>query len=69
MLTICELFRNLQNAEEGFLRKLDRTDLLHALLSFFLLLEKFALSRNVTAVAFGNDVLSERLDRIGGNNL
>src|SRR5262244_4661858 len=40
----------LQHREERFLRDLDRTDLLHALLSFLLFFEQLPLARDVAAV-------------------
>src|SRR6185312_43314 len=52
----------LQNCEERLLRDLDRSDLLHALLAFLLLLEQFALARDVATVALGEHVLAQRLD-------
>src|SRR5690242_12054567 len=52
----------LQHREEGLLRDLHRTDLLHAFLPFFLLLEELALARHVAAVALGEHVLAQRLD-------
>src|SRR5258705_9800359 len=48
---------HLEDGEKRFLRDLDRADLLHTLLSFFLLLEELALARNVPTVAFGEYVL------------
>ena len=56
------LLADLQHGQEGFLRDLDRADLLHALLAFLLLLEQLALARDVAAVALGDDVLAQRLD-------
>src|SRR5688572_4267649 len=38
---------HLEDGEEGLLRYFDRAHLLHALLSFFLLLEQLALARDV----------------------
>ena len=49
-----------QNAHEGFLGDFDAADGLHALLTFFLLFEQFALTRDVAAVALGQNVLSHR---------
>jgi hypothetical protein len=37
---------------------------LHALLAFLLLLEQLALARDVAAVALGEHVLAQRLDRL-----
>src|SRR5258705_3276691 len=53
---------HLEDGEKRFLRDLDRADLLHSLLSFFLLFEKLALARDVPTVAFGEYVLAQRLD-------
>src|SRR5680860_865539 len=52
-----------QRLDEGRLWDLDRADLLHASLAFLLTLQQFALSRDVTAVALGRDVLALGLDR------
>src|SRR5687767_3341412 len=54
---------DLQDGQEGLLRYLHRTDLLHPLLSFLLLLEKLALAADVTAVALREHVLPQRLHR------
>src|SRR5881398_2404151 len=48
---------NLQDRQERLLWDLDRSHLLHALLSFFLLLEQLALARHVAPIALGGDVL------------
>src|SRR5436190_18641033 len=40
---------HLKYCQESFLRNLDRSHLLHSLLSFFLLLEKLAFARDVAA--------------------
>src|SRR5436189_4331837 len=53
---------HLENREKRLLRNLDRAHLLHSLLSLFLLLEEFALSRDVAAVAFGENVFAQRFD-------
>src|SRR5213079_2617269 len=42
--------------------------LLHALLSFFLLLEQLALARHVAPIALGGDVLAQRADRLAGDH-
>ena len=44
-------------------------DFLHPPLARLLFLQQLAFSSNVTAVAFGCDVFSERLDRRSGNDL
>ena len=51
-----------EHGKECFLRHLDRTDLFHALLAFFLLFEQFTLSGYVAAVAFGRHILADGLD-------
>src|SRR3954452_1781024 len=52
-----------EDGEEGFLRDLHVANLFHPLLTFLLTLQQLALSGEVAAVAFGRDVLSQRLDR------
>src|SRR6185437_8408169 len=52
-----------QHCQKGFLRYLDATDLLHALLAFLLFLQQFFLTRDVAAVALGQHVLAQRLHR------
>ena len=54
---------DLQHRQERFLRNLHGADALHALLAFLLLLEQLALARDVAAVALGQHVLAQRLDR------
>src|SRR5688500_8522125 len=54
---------NLKNGEEGLLRNLHRTDLLHPLLAFLLLLEELALARDVAAITLGENVFAQRLHR------
>src|SRR6266849_882366 len=51
-----------QNGEEGFLGDIDLADALHALLAFFLFFEEFALTRDVAAVAFGQNVFANGRD-------
>src|SRR5882762_8634398 len=60
---------NLQDRQEGLLRDLDGPHLLHALLSFLLLLEQLALARDVAAVALRGHVLAQRADRLAGDYL
>src|ERR1700722_20789291 len=50
---------NFQHSEESFLRNVHAAHALHALLAFFLLLEKFSFARNIAAVAFGYYVLAD----------
>src|SRR5260221_2879505 len=54
----------LEPRKEAGLRYLDLAELAHAFAPFLLLLEQFALSRDVAAIAFGKDVLAEGLDRL-----
>src|ERR1019366_95102 len=54
---------DLQYRQEGLLRNLDLSHLLHALLALFLLFEQLALARDVAAIALGQHVLAQRLDR------
>src|SRR6185437_7117552 len=54
---------HLQHRQERLLRNLHRSHLLHPLLSFLLLLQQFALPRDVSTVALGQHVLAQRLDR------
>ncbi len=49
-----------QNRQKRLLRDFHFTELLHAFLTLFLLLEQFAFSGNVAAVAFRCHVLAER---------
>ena len=51
------------------MRELDRADLLHSLFAFLLLFEELPLSSDVSTVALCDNVLSERLDLVGGNDL
>src|SRR4051812_8909409 len=51
---------DLQRGDEGFLRNVDLAELPHLLLAFLLLLQKFAFTRDVAAVAFRGDVLAQR---------
>src|SRR5450759_567993 len=51
-----------QDGEEGLLRDLHRSDALHALLAFLLLLQQLPLPRDVATVALGEDVLAHRAD-------
>ncbi len=50
LLLIALWFVGRQRSDEGFLRNLNASHHLHALLTFFLLLEQLALSGDVTAV-------------------
>src|SRR4051812_19149377 len=48
---------------KGLLRYFNAPDDFHARFAFFLLLEQFALPRNVAAIAFRNDVFAHRPNR------
>src|SRR4051812_17047323 len=56
------LLTDFENGQKGLLGNFDVADLLHALLSFLLLLEQLALARDVAAVALGRHVLANGLD-------
>src|SRR6185312_10971661 len=58
----CSLATHFQHREEGFLRNLYVSELLHALLAFFLFLEELALAADVAAIALRQHVLAQRLD-------
>src|SRR5438132_5555536 len=60
---------DLQDREESFLWDLDAADCLHALLTGLLLLEQFALARDVAAVALRQHVLAQRLDALARDDL
>src|SRR6202789_2050884 len=58
------LFADLENRQECLLGNVDFADPLHALFAFFLFLQQFALSADVSAVTLGDDVFAD-----GGNSL
>src|SRR5262245_33609498 len=58
---LLRLRAHLQHGEKRFLRDLDLSDPLHALLAFLLFLEELALPGDVAAVALGQHVLAHRL--------
>src|SRR4051794_26811036 len=60
---------HLQRRDKSFLRDVDLAELPHLLLAFLLLLKKFALTRDVAAVAFRGDVLAQRADGFAGDDL
>src|SRR5215510_783587 len=60
---------NLQHRQERLLRDLDGSHLLHALLSFLLLLEQLALAGDVAAVALGEHVLAQWANRLPRDHL
>jgi hypothetical protein len=57
---------HLQRRNERLLRDVDLAELPHLFLAFLLLLRKFALSRDVAAVAFCGDVLAQRAEGFAG---
>src|SRR6266849_2615543 len=52
-----------EDGEKGLLWNVDLADALHALFAFFLFFEELALAGDVTAVAFGQNVFTNRRDR------
>ena len=48
-----------QNRQKGLLRDVYLADALHPLFALFLLFEQLAFAGDVSAVAFGNDVLAD----------
>src|ERR1700710_1317320 len=60
---------HLQRRDKRLLRDIHLAELPHLLLAFLLLLQKFALSCDVAAVAFGGDVLAQRADGFAGDDL
>ncbi len=57
-----------EDCEECFLGNLDTANAFHAAFAFLLLLEKFALARNVAAIAFRKDVLAHGRDGFAGDH-
>lgn len=76
---VCDLFLykgksnrvliELQYGQEGFLWNLNRSDLFHTLLSFFLLLQQLTLTRNITTITLGRYILAYSLDGFTGYDL
>src|SRR6185437_10311692 len=60
---------NLEHREERFLRNVDAADALHAFFAFLLLFEQLALAGDVAAIAFGQYVLTDRMDGFAGDDL
>ena len=58
-----------QYGHKCFLRYLDISNLPHALFALFLFLKELLLTRDVTAIALGKDILSHCLDRLPCNHL
>src|ERR1700738_2124667 len=59
----------LQRGDKRFLRDVDLAELPHLLLALLLLLQKFALARDVAAVALCGDVLAQRAHGFAGDHL
>src|SRR5699024_3503757 len=57
-----------EGGDEGLLRNLDGTDVLHALLALLLLLQELALAGDVTPVALGEHILANRADVLAGDD-
>ena len=57
-----------EDCEEGFLRHLYGTDLLHALLARLLFLEEFAFTAHVTTVALGGHIFAHLLHGLAGDD-
>jgi hypothetical protein len=53
------LFAIVEYRQERFLRNLDIAHLLHTLLTFFLFLKQLSLTRDVTTIALGGNVLAK----------
>src|SRR3989344_3020425 len=58
-----------QNGEKRLLRDFYGAQLFHAFLALFLFFQQFALARGVAAIAFGRDILAQRLDRFARDDL
>src|SRR5512146_2580816 len=54
---------HLERGDERLLRDVDAAEAPHLLLSRLLLVEQLALARDISAIAFGGDVLAHRADR------
>ena len=59
---------SLKGRHEGLLGDFDASEVLHALLALFLLLEEFALARDVTAVTLGEHVLATGLHGLASDD-
>src|SRR5229473_1264481 len=53
-----------ERGDEGGLRDFDLAELAHPLFAFLLLFEELAFAGDVAAIAFGQHVLAQRLDRL-----
>src|SRR5579872_4817920 len=62
------LSTDLQHRKKRLLRYFHVSELLHALLAFFLFLEEFAFAADIPAVALCQHVLAQRLDRGARND-
>src|SRR5690606_40670740 len=59
----------LQHRQEGFLGNFYVAHLLHALFAGFLLFEEFFLAGHIAAVALGDHILAQCLDRGAGDHM
>src|SRR5436190_22515598 len=57
-----------EGCDKRGLRDLDLAELTHPLFAFLLLVEQLALAGHVAAIAFGQDVLAQRLDRLASDD-
>ena len=58
-----------EGGDEGFLGNLHFAELTHLLFALFLLVEEFAFTADVAAIAFGGYVLAQRAQRFARDNL
>src|SRR3984893_4219342 len=59
---------HLEGGDEGGLRDLDLAELAHPLFALLLLFEELAFAGHVAAIAFGEHVLAQSLDRFSGDD-
>src|SRR5699024_6815567 len=64
-----QLFIHFQNGQERLLGNLHATHLFHAFLAFLLFFQNLALAADIAAIAFGQHVLAQRLDRRARDDL
>src|SRR5271170_4940834 len=63
------IFAHFEDCQKSLLWNVDFADSLHALLAFFLLLQKLAFATDVSPVALGQHILTQRRDRFPGDDL